>query len=204
MILIVDFGSQTAHLIGRRIREMGVEIEMVLPGQAVEKVKQYKPKGIILSGGPSSVYAKNGLLIGKEIFTQDIPVLGICYGLEVMGHLLGGKVAPGKKKEYGPTQFHLGGKSLLFANWEKNKKDFTVWMSHFDQVISPPAGADTVGSTTTVRVAAFADERKKFYGLMFHPEVHHTEYGKQILSNFVLGICNEIPKIGKINISSLI
>lgn len=193
MILIIDFGSQTTHLIGRRIRDLGVTAEIILPNDALASVEKYKPKGIILSGGPSSVYGKNALLVDKKIFNLGIPVLGICYGLEVMGHLLGGKVAVGSKKEYGPTKFILTKKCALFANWEKNKKEFTVWMSHFDQVIIPPVDSIIAGSTPTVKVAAFADEKRKFYGIMFHPEVHHTEYGKDILRNFILKICNEIP-----------
>src|SRR3989344_2974723 len=103
MIIIVDFGSQTCHLIGRRIKDLGVSAEIILPHQALEAVARRKPKGIILSGGPSSVYAENALLIDKKIFKLDIPVLGICYGLQIMGQLLEGKVVPGKKKEYGPT-----------------------------------------------------------------------------------------------------
>src|SRR3989338_2775419 len=107
MILIIDFGSQTTHLIGRRIREFGVENKIILPTEALSSIKKYKPKGIILSGGPSSVYAKDGLLPDKKIFTLGIPVLGICYGLQVMAFMLGGKVAQGKKKEYGPAFFRL-------------------------------------------------------------------------------------------------
>lgn len=203
MILIIDFGSQTCHLIGRRVREMGVAVEIVQPEEALVKIRQFQPKGIILSGGPSSVYSKEALLVDKKIFDSGIPVLGICYGLEVMGHLLGGKVAPGKKREYGPTAFSLKKDSILFADWGKNKKKFTVWMSHFDQVVNPPKGAHIVGSTSTVKVAAFADEKKKLYGIMFHPEVHHTEYGGEILKNFVMGICQGSPLKGKHKISEI-
>lgn len=202
MILIIDFGSQTTHLIGRRIREMGVKVEIIIPGEALRKIKEVNPRGIILSGGPSSVYAKDGLLIDKRIFGLGIPVLGICYGLEVMGHLLGGKVAPGKKREYGSAQFTLKKESALFADFEK--KEFTVWMSHFDQVIRSPAGTSIIGSTPTVAVAAFADEKKKLYGIMFHPEVHHTSFGREILKNFVINICGEKPKDTKIEINDLI
>lgn len=204
MILIIDFGSQTTHLIGRRVRDLGVPVGIVYPHETLAAAKKYKPKGIILSGGPSSVYGKDALLVDKEIFNFGIPVLGICYGLEVMGYLLGGKVAPGKKKEYGPTHFSLKKESALFVNWGKKKKDFTVWMSHFDQVITPPEGASIIGSTPTVKVAAFSDEKRKFYGIMFHPEVYHTEYGKDILSNFVLHICNEDPLKTKLVIEEII
>jgi GMP synthase (glutamine-hydrolysing) len=203
MILIVDFGSQTTHLIGRRIRDLGVASEIVLPKSAVSGIKKFHPRGIVLSGGPASVYGKRALLVDKKIFNFGIPVLGICYGLEVLGHLLGGKVSPGKKKEYGPTDFSLTSDCSLFANWKNNKRDFKVWMSHFDQVVEPPRGSTVIGSTPTVKVAAFANEKDKIYGIMFHPEVHHTEYGEQILRNFVFGISGENPlasgeRIGKI------
>ncbi len=204
MILIIDFGSQTTHLIGRRIRELGVQNKIILPAAALSCVKKYKPKGIILSGGPSSVYAKDGLLPDKKIFTLGIPVLGICYGLQVMAFMCGGKVAQGKKKEYGPAQFKLLENNALFADWDSKKKDFVVWMSHFDQVIKPPQGAVITGKTTTVDVAAFASEDKKFYGIMFHPEVHHTEYGKEILTNFVFRICAEKSLNIKITIEDLV
>ncbi len=204
MILIIDFGSQTTHLIGRRIRELGVPSEIVIPKNALSNVLRLKPKGIILSGGPASTYGENALLVDKKIFELGIPVLGICYGLEVMGQMLGGKVAPGKKKEYGSTNFTLLKDNSLFANWENNKKTFTVWMSHFDQVVKPPIGSTIAGSTPDVPVAAFADEKNKQYGIMFHPEVHHTEYGNQILSNFIINICGEVQQKRKINTSQLI
>ena len=121
-----------------------------------------------------------------------------------MGQLLGGKVTPGEKKEYGPTHFRLIKGNSLFINWEVNKKDFTVWMSHFDQVIKPPRGAVITGSTPSVKVAAFADEKKKLYGIQFHPEVHHTQYGNDILSNFILRICGENPLKTKLDIEEII
>ena len=196
MIVIVDFGSQTTHLIGRRVRDLGVKSEIVLPKDAFKSIKKLAPRGIILSGGPASVFGKDALLVDKKIFELGIPVLGICYGLEVLGQMLGGKVAPGKKKEYGPTDFSLKKECTLFSDWKKNKKDFKVWMSHFDQVVEPPKGSVVVGSTPAVPVAAFADEIKKIYGIMFHPEVHHTQYGQQVLNNFVIKICGENPLLG--------
>lgn len=203
MIVIIDFGSQTTHLISRRIRDLGVKSEIVLPGEGLKAVSKYKPKGIILSGGPASVYGKKALLIDKEIFVLGIPILGICYGLEVVGHMLGGVVASGKKKEYGPTRFSVSGECTLFSGWKNNKKEFTVWMSHFDQVIKAPKGMEIVGSTATVKAAAIADEKKKIYAIMFHPEVHHTEYGQDILRNFVLKICGENPEIGEEKITEI-
>lgn len=201
MILIIDFGSQTTHLIGRRIREFGADVEIVLPSEALHKIESAKPKGLILSGGPSSVYGQNALLVDPKIFNKNIPVLGICYGPEVMAQLLGGKVEPGKRKEYGPEEFTLTGSSPLFSGWKKKEK---VWMNHFDQVTIPPKGASVTGSTPSVSVAAFADERRKFYGVQFHPEVHHTPNGKQILSNFILNICGEIPAKKSIDTNVLV
>jgi len=203
MIIIIDFGSQTTHLIGRRIRDLGVPAEIVLPQDALQSILKHKAKGIILSGGPASVYGKGALLVDKQILNLGIPVLGICYGLEVVGHLLGGRVASGKKKEYGPTHFYLKKECDLFADWSTNKKDFTVWMSHFDQVVKLPKGTSIIGSTPTVPIAALADEKKKIYAIMFHPEVHHTEYGQKILHNFVLTICKENPIIGQKKIEEI-
>ncbi len=178
-------------------------MQIVLPKRAVYKIKEFKPNGIILSGGPSSVYGENALLPDPKIFQAKIPVLGICYGLQIMGQQLKGKVMPGKKKEYGPTSFTLTKNNSLFAGWEKKKKNFTVWMSHFDQVLNPPEGASITGSTHSVEVAAFADEKRKFYGIQFHPEVHHTEYGSDILKNFVIRICKENPSGDKSTLTGL-
>ncbi|MCJ7739908.1 glutamine-hydrolyzing GMP synthase [Candidatus Microgenomates bacterium] len=190
MILIVDFGSQTCHLIGRRLRELGVEFEIVSPEDILFNIEDYKPKGLILSGGPSSVYAKGALLIDKKVFETNLPVLGICYGLQVMAHLLGGQVHPGKKKEYGSTEFHVAKPNLLFSGLPAA---FPVWMSHFDEAVKPPVGAVVTGSTPSVKVAAYADEKKKLYGIQFHPEVYHTPLGMDILANFVFKVCGEKP-----------
>ena len=195
MIIIVDFGSQTTHLIKRRIRDLGAEAKIISPKKAVDFINFYKPKGIILSGGPSSVYKKNALLIDKKIFNLGLPILGICYGLELIGYLLGGKVSTGAKKEYGRTLFNLKKDSLLFSDWQNKEKNFYVWMSHFDQVLKIPKGFINLGSTAVVKYAAFADEKRKIYGLMFHPEVYHTQYGNDILRNFVFKICGETLKI---------
>lgn len=201
MILIIDFGGQTAHLIGRRVRELGVSVQIVEPEEALSHVERFTPRGIILSGGPSSVYAKTGLLIDKKIYGYGIPVLGICYGLQDMAHQLGGKVMPGKKKEYGRAEFYIKKPCTLFAGLSGTQQ---VWMSHFDQVVRPPKGAIIAGSTSTVAVAAFADEKKKFYGIQFHPEVHHTPSGRKILSNFIFDICGEISTDQKISSKEIV
>lgn len=203
MITIVDFGSQTTHLISRRIRDLGVKTEIVFPKEALSSVFKNKSKGIILSGGPSSVYKKGGLLVDKKIFDLGVPVLGICYGLELIGYLLGGKVSAGRKKEYGRTLFTLKKDSLLFDGWQKKKKSFYVWMSHFDQVVKLPKGFFSIGSTGVVDHAAFTNEAKKIYALMFHPEVYHTEYGQEILKNFVFKICQENCVIKKDKIEQI-
>lgn len=191
MIVIVDFGSQTTHLISRRVRDLGVDCIIALPKDSISKIRKYHPKGIILSGGPASVYGKKSLLVDKKIFDLGVPVLGVCYGLEVIGQVLGGKVSSGEKKEYGATEFIIENKSRLFDDWRDKKNRFKVWMSHFDQVVKLPKGMMSIGSTETVRYAAFSDEKKKIFALMFHPEVHHTEYGRKILENFVFNICRE-------------
>ena len=183
---------------------MGVNVEITVPQKAYETIKKFSPKGIILSGGPASTYGKKALLVDKRIFQLNIPVLGICYGLEVMGQMLGGRVAPGKKKEYGSTSFTLSKDNSLFTGWKNKKTTFTVWMSHFDQVVKAPKDSVVVGSTPQVKIAAFADEKRKFYGIMFHPEAHHTQYGNDILSNFVFHICQEVLGIKKNAIENIV
>ncbi|OGK24133.1 glutamine-hydrolyzing GMP synthase [Candidatus Roizmanbacteria bacterium RIFCSPLOWO2_01_FULL_37_12] len=204
MILVVDFGSQTTHLIGRRIRDLGVKSELVLPQNTLASILKLKPKGIILSGGPASVYGKKALLIDKTIFNLGIPILGICYGLEVIGQVLGGKVKSGIKKEYGPTLIRLNNNynsSNLFKNIPK--KEFRVWMSHFDQVVRLPKNMINLGSTPTVRHAAFSNEKNNIFAIMFHPEVHHTQFGEQILNNFIFKISSENKEIGKDKIEEI-
>lgn len=201
MILIVDFGSQTCHLISRRVRELGVESEIVTPKDVLNAVNSHKPKGIIFSGGPASVYGKDSLLPDKKVFETGIPVLGICYGLQIMAHLLGGKVAPGKKKEYGPAKLTITAPSAIFKGISGT---IDVWMSHFDEVIVPPKNATITGSTETVRVGAFADPVNKFYGVQFHPEVHHTPRGADILANFIFEVCGEKAAKMKIDTGKLI
>lgn len=185
MILVVDFGSQTAHLITRRIREFGVETRILPPEKILKQVQNDKGiKGIILSGGPSSVYEKGAPTIDKRIFDLGIPILGICYGLQLTAHLLGGKVIAGKK-EYGPATIKLKVKSEKLKVAKDLPKSFVVWMSHGDEVIALPRGFEVLGSTEHVPFAFVEDSKRKIIGLQFHPEVEHTEYGLQILKNFV-------------------
>ena len=195
MIILVDFGGQTAHLIGRRVRELGVEVEIVSPEDAFQKVKHSNPDGIIFSGGPASVYEKDSPTIDKEILNLGIPILGICYGEQLICHLLDGKVKPGNKKEFGPTTLFIDKQSKLLSNLAKTS---TVWMSHGDEVIGLPEGFVHDAKTQTIPHAAISNENKKIYAIQFHPEVVHTEYGTQILENF-LKICGLTPKKSEIN-----
>jgi GMP synthase (glutamine-hydrolysing) len=182
MIVVVDFGSQTAHLIARRVKELGSQAEITTPSKALQTIKKFKPQGIILSGGPSSVYDKGAPTIDKAIFELNIPILGICYGLQIMAHVLGGEVVGGRK-EYGPAE-------VRSKNHESRIMDglpevFTVWMSHGDEIIKLPEGFKVLAITNHMPFAMVEEGSKKIYGLQFHPEVEHTEYGREILKNFI-------------------
>ena len=200
MIFIVDFGSQTAHLIGRRVRELGSDVKIVHPEEIRQLADDKGVKGIILSGGPSSVYQKGAPTIDFQVFSLGIPILCICYGLQLMAKLLGGKVVSGRK-EYGPAtlklrvesgELRIKEKKLSTFNFQLSTKlpqQFTVWMSHGDEVVELPKEFEIIGSTEHVKNAFVADEKRKIYGVQFHPEVEHTENGQQILKNF-LEICS--------------
>lgn len=185
-IIILDFGSQYNQLIARRVREFGVYAEILPFSASIEEIKQHNPKGIILSGGPSSVFGAEAHLVDKELFEIGIPVLGICYGMQLTAHLLGGEVKKGHKGEYGKAAL-----SIVKSNRLLNEipEISTVWMSHFDEVYSVPDGFEIVGKSETV-IASMADENRKIYAVQFHPEVSHTEFGTQLLRNFVFDICN--------------
>ncbi|HXS15012.1 MAG TPA: glutamine-hydrolyzing GMP synthase, partial [Candidatus Saccharimonadales bacterium] len=186
MILIVDFGSQTTHLIARRLKDLGAVSLIVAPEDAVSSVQNEKPQGIILSGGPSSVYEKGAPTIDKEIFSFDVPMLTICFGMQLTSHLLGGEVVSGRK-EYGPARLTLKdpSTSLRMTILKDLPDEFTVWMSHGDEVLSMSGNFVILGSTEHVPYAFVADDMKKYYGLQFHPEIEHTEYGGVILENFI-------------------
>lgn len=185
MIILVDFGGQTAHLIGRRVREFGIDCLMVAPSEALKKVKEKNPKGIILSGGPASVYDEDSPTIDKKIFELGIPILGICYGEQLMCQLLGGDVKAGFKKEYGPAELLIKEPKNLLDNIPSG---ITVWMSHGDEVVKIPDGFETLAKTKTIPHAVIENKDRKIFGIQFHPEVVHTEFGEQILENF-LKIC---------------
>lgn len=187
MILIIDFGSQTAHLIGRRLRTLGVAAEYADPEDALTAIKVKQPNGIILSGGPNDISRDASLSIDKQIFTLGLPVLGICYGWQLMAHLLGGTVKH-SKKEYGPEEIRIDKRVSMFS---LPKKKFSVIMSHGDTVTKLPQGFTAVGSTKQVRFAAVVNEKDKMYGVQFHPEADHTEHGTKLLQNFAIDICGE-------------
>lgn len=184
MIAVLDFGGQYAHLITRRIRELGVKAEIFEHDISAEKLG--KVEGIILSGGPSSVYEKNAPLMDKKILESKIPILGICYGHQLLAYLLKGTVQPGKVKEYGEEIINVKTSDTLFKGLGKEEQ---VWFSHGDNVSKLPSGFIPLASTKTTKVAAFANFDKKIFGVQFHPEVAHTPKGMIILENFVNGIC---------------
>ena len=184
-IAILDFGSQYTHLISRRIRELKV-LAKIYPSNIKAKNLSKEVVGIILSGGPQSVYAKQSLKVDKNIFKIEKPILGLCYGHQLMAKNLGGQVKKGKIHEYGPAKLKIVNNSELLKG-VKNRK--TVWMSHGDSVIKLPQGFTKDGQTSDCPITAMSNVEQNFYGLQFHPEVHHTEEGKKILENFVLKVC---------------
>ena len=189
-IIILDFGSQYTQLIARRIRELKVYAEIVPYFQSIEEIKKEKPAGIILSGGPSSLYEKEAPRIKKDIFSLGVPVLGICYGLYVVVDAFNGKIEGALSREYGPANIVKKGFSPLFRGLRKKER---VWMSHGDKVVAPPEGFKVIASSENAEIAAIANEEKKVYGVQFHPEVHHTVNGTKVLKNFLFRICNLKP-----------
>jgi GMP synthase (glutamine-hydrolysing) len=199
-ICIVDFGSQTTHLIGRRLRDMGIRVDIVDPEKAMGLIRKGKPKGIILSGGPASVYEKGAPTVNKKIYSLNIPILGICYGWQLTAYLLNGKVLKGYR-EYGPTNLEIESSEPLFHGVDSYS---VVWMSHGDSVMELPAGFVQLARTDNIRYAAAANNDRKIYGIQFHPEVEHTKFGLEVLKNFVERICNLKVKKKNINTYSLI
>lgn len=187
MILIIDFGSQYNQLIARRVRESQVYCQIVPPNISLAAIRRMNPEGIILSGGPSSVYEKQSPRIDKRVFTLNIPVLGICYGMQYMIYALGGEVRRADKREYGFAQLKISRQKGLF---EGVRKTTTCWMSHGDAINRLPKGFMVSASTNNTKFAAVKDQRKKLYGMQFHPEVAHTPLGKKMLRNFLYNICS--------------
>ena len=184
-VIVLDFGGQYNQLIARRVRECNVYCEVLPYTTDLEKIKEINPIGIIFTGGPNSVYEDNAPSCSTEIFELGIPVLGICYGNQLMAHLLGGKVVSPDKREYGKTEIELSD-SLLFDDIEKSN---ICWMSHTDYVSELPEGFLPVAKTASTPFAAYENAEKKLYSVQFHPEVNHTPFGKQMLKNFLFKVC---------------
>ena len=188
-ILIIDFGSQFTQLIARRIRELGVFSEIISHKKIKTKDINKSIKGIILSGGPLNVYEINKYSFDKNIIQNEIPVLGICFGHQILSKINGGRVKKSKHREFGLANIYKKNDSLLIKNFFKNKKFAKVWMSHADQVSKLPKNFRVVASSQNSKYAIVENKYKKFYGVQFHPEVTHTEKGKIIISNFIFLIC---------------
>ncbi|MFC2949484.1 glutamine-hydrolyzing GMP synthase [Virgibacillus sediminis] len=187
MILVLDFGSQYNQLITRRIREFGVYSELHSHKLTAETIKKMNPKGIILSGGPHSVYDENSFRCDKEIFDLGIPILGICYGMQLMALHYGGKVEKALNREYGKAMIDADTDTALFKNAPENQ---SVWMSHGDKVMEAPASFKVDATSPSTPIAAMSNKEKNLYGVQFHPEVRHTEYGNQLLQQFVNDVCD--------------
>src|SRR5262249_24450736 len=189
-IVVLDFGAQYSQLIARRVREQNV-FSVVLPcNTKVEEIKKYSPIGIILSGGPSSVYDEDAPGADSRVFELGLPVLGICYGLQFMAHALGGKVKAAKNREYGHAHVDITEQSRLFENLPPALE---VWMSHGDEAQELPEGFRPIAKSPSA-VAGIENAQRNLFAVQFHPEVHHTKRGTDILRNFVLNICHAKPR----------
>lgn len=184
-VLIVDFGGQYNQLIARRVREAGVYSEVVSWRNALPKAKELMPKGIIFTGGPNSVYAEGAPNLDKEIFELGVPVLGICYGMQLMSHVLGGKVARATEREYGKILLNVKKDDTLFKGIASSQ----CWMSHNDYVEKAPTGFEVIADTDSCPVAAIENKEKSLYGVQFHAEVEHTPFGRQMITNFLYEVC---------------
>lgn len=188
LVIVMDFGGQYNQLVARRVRECNVYCEIYSYKTPLEKIKEMNPKGIILTGGPNSCYLEDSPTYSKELFELGIPVLGLCYGAQLMQHVLGGKVERADVREYG--------KSILLVDQPQSKilkgvpETSTVWMSHFDYISKIAPGFEITTHTKDCPVASCEDKEKDLYAIQFHPEVLHSEYGKTMFSNFVLDVCN--------------
>src|SRR3989338_10578264 len=202
MIYVVDFGSQTAHLISRRVRDFGIDVEVIEPDEVLTKVKIKKPQGIILSGGPASVYAGSAPTVNPKLFDLGIPIFGICYGQQLIAHLLpGGKTEKGTVREDGQATLVVDKPCILLEGVSPHSR---IWMSHGDTVMSPPKGLEFVAHSETIPSAAMKNDTKKIYGVQFHPEVEHTEHGILVLRNFLEKVCGLKTSKKEIDIQKII
>ncbi|MEI7474059.1 MAG: glutamine-hydrolyzing GMP synthase [bacterium] len=191
-ILILDFGSQYTQLIARRVRELNVYCEIHPFNYDLEKIKEFNPKGIILSGGPSSVYEENAPYCTREVFNLGLPILGICYGMQLTSFFLGGKVVPSQKREYGRAAIEIIENQGIFKSFELGQK-FDVWMSHGDKVDAIPEGFVQIALSDNTAFTAIANYEKNIYGVQFHPEVVHSTNGTEIIGNFLFEVCKCDP-----------
>ncbi len=192
MVLILDFGSQYTQLIARRVRELRVYSEIWPCNVNLDKIIDLSPKGLILSGGPSSVYDQGAPLVERKLFDLGIPILGICYGMQLIAYLLGGRVKAAQDREYGEARVFLRQKGPLFEGI-RDEEGLLVWMSHGDTVEEAPLGFVVYAQSPNTPVAAMGDETRSIFGVQFHPEVAHTPSGVSILRNFVFGVCRCAP-----------
>lgn len=191
LIIVLDFGSQYNQLICRRIRDQHVYSLLLPYSTTAEEIKKYPSlKGIILSGGPNSVYDKNSFMVDKGIFSLGVPVLGICYGMQLISYLNKAEIIPSQEREYGGREIKVVNKSKLFIDTPEKQ---IVWMSHGDKVNSLPKGFTLLASSETTKYAAIADEKRNIYAVQFHPEVRNSQYGLQIIHNFIFNICQCNP-----------
>jgi GMP synthase (glutamine-hydrolysing) len=190
-ILIIDYGSQFTQLIARRVREARVYSEIHPPTRSVEWIRDWKPTGIILSGGPSSVY-DDGAPTADPQMLDLVPVLGICYGMQLLAHIQGGKVVGAGRREYGRAELHVDETCGLFQGFKRGET-MPVWMSHGDHIDAPPKDYLVTASSKTVPIAAFRHKTKPIHGVQFHPEVAHTPRGGELISNFLFGVCKAEP-----------
>ncbi|MCM1273638.1 MAG: glutamine-hydrolyzing GMP synthase, partial [Clostridium sp.] len=186
LIIVLDFGGQYNQLIARRVRECNVYAEVHPYTISIEQIKEMNPKGIIFTGGPNSVYVEDSLRYDKEIYEMGIPILGICYGSQLMAYTLGGRVETAPVSEYGHAEISIMGDSVLF---EGVSKQTVCWMSHTDYIAKAPEGFVVTASTPVCPVAAMECAEKKLYATQFHPEVMHTKEGMKMISNFVTKVC---------------
>jgi GMP synthase (glutamine-hydrolysing) len=185
-ILVLDFGSQYSQLIARRVRELHVYSELLPYTVPAAQIRAAPPRGIILSGGPDSVYDDGAPRLDPEIYALGLPILGICYGMQLMAHQLRGRVERSTRREYGPSELEVQGVSKLFAGLPARQR---VWMSHGDAIREAPGGFRILARSTNSDCAAFADEARRLYGIQFHPEVAHTPHGRDLLRNFLGDVC---------------
>jgi GMP synthase (glutamine-hydrolysing) len=189
LVLVLDFGAQYTQLIARRVRECGVFCEIAPNDTPVAEIAARAPRGIIFSGGPSSVYEADAPSVDRAIYDIGVPVLGICYGLQLMAYQLGGEVRPSGRKEFGHADLTVIDPDPLFAGIAEAGGILSCWMSHGDKVLAPPPGFEIVASTPNTAIAAMSNSARRLYGVQFHPEVAHTPFGKELLRAFLFGPC---------------